>query len=66
MASDPTAAVALYILGLRKFSMSPSAAPFVFDKLTKLKSIDTTQTKMEILKSQNSEQVRGIISKLNL
>ena len=35
MASDPTAAVALYILGLRKFSMSPSAAPFVFDKLTK-------------------------------
>ena len=66
MASDPTAAVALYILGLRKFSMSPSATPFVFDKLTKLKSIDTTQTKMEILKSQNSEQVRGIISKLNL
>ena len=66
MASDPTAAVALHILGLRKFSMSPSAAPFVFDKLTKLKSIDTTQTKMEILKSQNSEQVRGIISKLNL
>lgn len=66
MASDPTAAVALYILGLRKFSMSPSAAPFVFDKLTKLKSIDTTQTKMEILKSQNSEQVREIISKLNL
>ena len=66
MASDPTAAVALYILGLRKFSMSPSAAPFVFDKLTKLKSIDTTQTKMKILKSQNSEQVRGIISKLNL
>ena len=66
MASDPTAAVALYILGLRKFSMSPSAAPFVFDKLTKLKSKDTTQTKMEILKSQNSEQVRGIISKLNL
>jgi phosphotransferase system enzyme I (PtsI) len=66
MASDPTAAVALYILGLRKFSMSPSAAPFVFDKLTKLKSINTTQTKMEILKSQNSEQVRGIISKLNL
>ena len=66
MASDPTAAVALYILGLRKFSMSPSAAPYVFDKLTKLKSIDTTQTKMEILKSQNSEQVRGIISKLNL
>ena len=57
MASDPTAAVALYILGLRKFSMSPSAAPFVFDKLTKLKSIDTTQTKMEILKSQNSEQI---------
>jgi len=66
MASDPTAAIALYILGLRKFSMSPSAAPFVFDKLIKLKSIDTTQTKMEILKSQNSEQVREIISKLNL
>ena len=66
MASDPTAAIALYILGLRKFSMSPSAAPFVFDKFIKLKSIDTTQTKMEILKSQNSEQVREIISKLNL
>ncbi len=66
MASDPIAAIALYILGLRKFSMSPSAAPFVFDKLSKLKSMDTTKIKVEILKSQNSQEVRGIISKLNL
>jgi len=66
MASDPIAPIALYILGLRKFSMSPSAAPFVFDKLSKLKSMDTTKIKVEILKSQNSQEVRGIISKLNL
>ena len=33
MASDPISALALYILGLRTFSMSPSAAPFVFEIL---------------------------------
>ena len=66
MASDPVAAIALYILGLRKFSMSASAAPFVFEKLMKLTSIDTTNTKLEILKSKNSQEVRNIIGNLEL
>ena len=66
MASDPVAAIALYILGLRKFSMSASAAPFVFEKLMKLTSVDTTNTKLEILKSKNSQEVRNIIGNLEL
>tara|TARA_B100000902_G_scaffold11608_1_gene14150 strand:+ start:45 stop:1676 length:1632 start_codon:yes stop_codon:yes gene_type:complete len=66
MASDPVAAIALYILGLRKFSMSASAAPFVFEKLMKLTSKDTTNTKLEILKSKNSQEVRNIIGNLEL
>ena len=66
MASDPISATALYILGLRKFSMSPSAAPFVFEKLIKLKSIDTQNIKSDILKTKNSQEVRDIINKIKI
>lgn len=66
MASDPISAVALYVLGLRKFSMSSSAAPFVFEKLIKLKSMDTEDLKSEILKSTNSQEVRDKINKLEI
>jgi phosphotransferase system enzyme I (PtsI) len=66
MASDPDAAVVLYILGLRKFSMSPSAAPFVYDKLINLTSFDTNELKLKILKSKNSKEVRELLSDLNI
>ena len=66
MASDPISAMVLYILGLRKFSMSPSAAPFVFEKLVKLKSIDTQNMKSDILKTKNSQEVKDIINKIKL
>ena len=66
MASDPDAAVVLYILGLRKFSMSPSAAPFVYDKLINLNSFDTNELKLKILKSKNSKEVRELLSDLNI
>ena len=66
MASDPISAVALYVLGLRKFSMSSSAAPFVFEKLIKLKSMNTEDLKSEILKSTNSQEVRDKINKLEI
>lgn len=66
MASDPDAAVVLYILGLRKFSMSPSAAPFVYDKLINLNSFDTNELKLKILKSKNSKEVIELLSELNI
>ena len=66
MASDPDAAVVLYILGLRKFSMSPSAAPFVYDKLINLNYFDTNELKLKILKSKNSKEVRELLSDLNI
>ena len=66
MASDPISAMVLYILGLRKFSMSSSAAPFVYEKLIKLKSIDTQNIKSDILKSKNSQEVRDIVNKIKI
>jgi len=66
MASDPVSAIALYVLGLRKFSMSSAASPFVFEKLVKLKSMNTEDLKSEILKSKNSQEVRDKINKLEI
>jgi len=66
MASDPISAIALYVLGLRKFSMSSAASPFVFEKLVKLKSMNTEVLKSEILKSKNSQEVRDKINKLEI
>ena len=66
MASDPISAIALYVLGLRKFSMSSAASPFVFEKLVKLKSMNTADLKSEILKSKNSQEVRDKINNLEI
>ena len=66
MASDPVSALVLYILGLRKFSMSPSAAPFVFEKLIKLKSLDSENLKSRILKTKNSQEVKDLINDLKI
>ena len=66
MASDPVSAIALYVLGLRKFSMSSAASPFVFEKLIKLKSMNTEDLKSEILKSKNSQEVRDKINNLEI
>jgi phosphotransferase system enzyme I (PtsI) len=66
MASDPISAIALYVLGLRKFSMSSAASPFVFEKLVKLKSMNTEDLKSKILKSKNSQEVRDKINKLEI
>ena len=66
MASDPVSALVLYILGLRKFSMSPSAAPFVFEKLIKLKSLDCENLKSRILKTKNSQEVKDLINDLKI
>ena len=66
MASDPVSAIALYVLGLRKFSMSSAASPFVFEKLVKLKSMNTEVLKSEILKSKNSQEVRDKINNLEI
>ncbi|MFL2674869.1 MAG: phosphoenolpyruvate--protein phosphotransferase [Candidatus Actinomarina sp.] len=66
MASDPISAIALYVLGLRKFSMSSAASPFVFEKLVKLKSMNTEDLKSEILKSKNSQEVRNKINNLEI
>ena len=66
MASDPISAIVLYVLGLRKFSMSSAASPFVFEKLIKLKSMNTEDLKSEILKSKNSQEVRDKINNLEI
>ena len=66
MASDPISAIALYVLGLRKFSMSSAASSFVFEKLIKLKSMNTEDLKSEILKSKNSQEVRDKINNLEI
>ena len=57
MASDPISALALYILGLRTFSMSPSAAPFVFEILEE--NFENIPEKFEdkMLSATNAEEV---------
>ena len=61
MASDPISALALYILGLRTFSMSPSAAPFVFEILEE--NFENIPKKFEekILSATNAEEVTLLI-----
>ena len=62
MASDPISALALYILGLRIFSMSPSAAPFVFQILEE--SFDKIPKNFEdkMLSATNAEEVTLLIT----
>ena len=66
MSSDSISASALYALGLRVFSMSPSSAPFVFQQLNKIKDMDLNKIKDNILAFENSTEVREELKKLNL
>ena len=66
MSSDSTSALALYALGLRIFSMSPSSAPFVFQQLNKIKDMDLKKIKNNILALENSTEVREELKKLNI
>jgi phosphoenolpyruvate-protein kinase (PTS system EI component) len=66
MSSDSISASALYALGLRVFSMSPSSAPFVFQQLNKIKDMDLNKIKDNILALENSTEVREELKKLNL
>lgn len=61
MASDPISALALYVLGLRTFSMSPSAAPFVFEILEE--NFENIPEKFEdkMLSATNAEEVTLLI-----
>ena len=61
MASNPISALALYVLGLRIFSMSPSAAPFVFEILEE--NFENIPEKFEekILSASNAEEVTLLI-----
>ena len=64
MSSDPVSAFVLYILGLKIFSMAPSAAPFVFDALDKHSKINKQKIKDQILQQNNADEVRAIIQEI--
>jgi phosphotransferase system enzyme I (PtsI) len=61
MASDPISALVLYILGLRTFSMSPSAAPFVFEMLEEHYQNIPDKFEKKILSALNAEEVKVLI-----
>ncbi len=61
MASDPISALALYILGLRTYSMSPSAAPFVFEILEKSQNNIPEKFEDKMLSALNAEEVTQLI-----
>ena len=64
MSSDPVSAFVLYILGLKIFSMAPSAAPFVFDALDTYSKINKQKIKDQILQQNNADEVRTIIQEI--
>ena len=64
MSSDPVSAFVLYILGLKIFSMAPSAAPFVFDALDTHSKINKQKIKDQILQKNNAGEVRTIIQEI--
>ena len=64
MSSDPVSAFVLYILGLKIFSMAPSASPFVFDVLDTHSKINKQKIKEQILQLDNAEEVRTIIQEI--
>ncbi len=64
MASDPVSALVLYKLGLKVFSMSPSAAPYVFEAISKGRKIEKSDMRNELLNADNPEEVRLLINKL--
>tara|TARA_B100000678_G_scaffold251154_1_gene226357 strand:- start:12 stop:533 length:522 start_codon:yes stop_codon:yes gene_type:complete len=64
MSSDPVAAFALYILGLKIFSMAPSAAPFVFDVLNTHSKINKESLKEMLLSRKNADETRTAIQEI--
>ena len=62
MASDKEAAVILYLLGLRVFSIAPSQGPNIINSLVYAKNNLTHVTKEEILSSLDSHNLRKLIS----
>ena len=64
MSSDPVAAFALYVLGLKTFSMAPSAAPFVFDVLNTHSKINKAPIKETILSQKNADEIRTAIQEI--
>ncbi len=64
MSSDPVSAFVLYILGLKIFSMAPSASPFIFDVLDTHSKINKQKIKEQILQQDNAEEVRTIIQEI--
>ena len=64
MSSDPVAAFALYILGLKTFSMAPSAAPFVFDVLNTHSKINKESLKEMLLSRKNADETRTAIQEI--
>ena len=64
MSSDPVSAFVLNILGLKIFSMAPSAAPFVFDALDTHSKINKQKIKDQILQQNNADEVRTIIQEI--
>tara|TARA_B100000900_G_scaffold783_1_gene683 strand:- start:1026 stop:2657 length:1632 start_codon:yes stop_codon:yes gene_type:complete len=64
MSSDPVAAFALYILGLKTFSMAPSAAPFVFDVLNTHSETNKESLKEMLLSQKNAEETRTAIQEI--
>ena len=66
MASDALSAAVLYVLGLRVFSMSSASAPFVFQKVNQIRSMDIEELRKEILSSQSAGEVRDKLDKINL
>ena len=66
MASDTLSAAVLYVLGLRVFSMSSASAPFVFQKVNQIRSMDIEELRKEILSSQSAGEVRDKLDKINL
>ncbi len=64
MSSDPIAAFALYVLGLKTFSMAPSAAPFVFDVLNTHSKISKKTVKETMLSQNNADEIRSIIQEI--
>ena len=64
MSSDPVAAFALYILGLKTFSMAPSAAPFVFDVLNTHSETNKESLREMLLSRKNAEETRTAIQEI--
>ena len=58
MSSDGLSASVLYVLGLRVFSMSSTSAPFVFQKINKIKEMDIKKIRKNILSCESSSEVR--------